>query len=209
MFALPFEAAGFRPADHSTQVWVLGAAGKSAAQKFVEHLDRSARPGLVISAGLAGALEPGLSVGDIIVGEDSEPGFLKKILSLEGTRWAEGKIHTVDAIASTQREKSDLARLAGAQVCDMESSRIASICQSRGIEFAGIRAVSDTLDFDMPVPPDSLAHPRTGKPDVPRLLISLLSRPSKIPDFFQMIRDANRARNVLGKCLEKLVSLPD
>ncbi len=204
VFALPFEAAGFRPSRAGDQVWVLGVAGVTAAKIFEERLGESERPSLVISVGLAGALEPGLFVGDIIVGEDSEPDFLEKILSIEGSAGKRGRIHTVDSIAATQQEKANLARETDAMVCDMESARIAKICQSRNIAFAGVRAVSDTKIFDMPVPSEYLAHPETGKPDVPRLLGALLKKPSKIPAFFQMVRDATRARKALGEFLSKL-----
>jgi len=205
VFALPFEAAGFRPEHENSQVWVLGVIGNSAAEKFEERLNASDGPSLVVSAGLAGALRPGLLVGDIIVGADSEPRFLEKILPREGTTWTTGQIHTVDSIASTHQEKAMLAERTGATVCDMESARIAKICQSRGIAFAGVRAVSDTLGFDMPVPPQYLAHPETGKPDVPRLLSSLLKSPSKIPAFYQMIREASLARKALQAFLNNLV----
>ncbi len=204
VFALPFEAVGLQLANKNSHVWVLGVAGNSAAKRFEEQLGDSELPKLVISAGLAGALKPDLSVGDIVVGEDSEPWFLEKLHSREGNTWTRGQIHTVDSIASTHQEKAMLAERTGALVCDMESARIATICRTRGIAFAGVRAVSDTVDFEMPVPPQYLAHPGTGKPDVPKLIGSLLRKPSKIPAFFQMIRDASLARKALGGFLRQL-----
>ncbi|MEX1119087.1 MAG: hypothetical protein WEB60_09860 [Terrimicrobiaceae bacterium] len=204
VFALPFEAAGFRSVSKSSQIWILGVAGISCAPRFEDRLDQVEAPSLVVSAGLAGALEPGLSVGDLVVGENSDPSFVKHLFSNEGPAWRRGFIHTVDSIVSTPREKALLAAQTGAIVCDMESARIAEICEGRGIPFAGVRAVSDTREFDMPVPPQYLAHPNTGKPDVSGLLGCLLRKPSKIPKFFQMVRDASRARRALHDFLSNL-----
>jgi hypothetical protein len=197
VFALPFEAAGFRPCDGEACVWVAGVAGVGAARIFEERLATSQQPAMVISAGLAGALVSELTVGDIVVGEGSDERFLREISGGAGTAWTAGKIHTLDSIAATGKEKADLGKRTGAAVCDMESARLSGICRREGIPFAAVRAVSDTVTFDMPVPPGYLAHPKTGKPDVFRLCGTLLACPTRIPPFVQMIRDASRARGRL------------
>lgn len=204
MFALPFEAAGFCPLDGNAGVWVMGVAGAGAARAFEERLGTSDQPAMVISAGLAGALVSELCVGDIVVGEDSDETFLRKLPEGAGKAWTVGKIHTLDAIAAKAKEKTDLGKQTGAIVCDMESARMAGMCQRAGIPFAAVRAVSDTMAFDMPVPPGYLANPMTGKPDVLGLLGALLSRPTRIPAFVQMIRDASRARGTLHHFLSNL-----
>ena len=204
VFALPFEAAGFRLLNGNAGVWVLGVAGAGAARLFEERLGTSEQPEMVVSAGLAGALVSELSVGDIVVGEDSDEAFLRKLPKGAGKARTMGKIHTVDAIAATAKEKTDLGKQTGAIMCDMESARIAGICHREGIPFAAVRAVSDTMAFDMPVPPAYLADPKTGKPDVLRLLGALITRPTRIPAFVQMIRDASRARRMLHHFLSNL-----
>ena len=67
-FALEFESACFR-ARHDPRlrvgVWLLGAMGAAAATSLKRKLDDSV-PALLISAGFAGGLQPGLSVGDLV-----------------------------------------------------------------------------------------------------------------------------------------------
>jgi purine-nucleoside phosphorylase len=199
VFALPFEAAGFQP--KSGEVWVLGCAGVGAAVAFEKKLASAPRPNLVISTGLAGALQPGLKPGDLLIGEDSDSAFLKRLENVSGFAWKRGRIATVDSVMATSAAKARLAEQTSAHVCDMETARIAAICSHHNLRFAAIRVVSDSLAFEMPVPPDVLANPSTGKPNLPALAAYLLRHPTKIPDFFQMVADASLAKKRLAEFL--------
>ncbi len=199
VFALPFEADGFRKPSPSDEVWVLGCAGKFAAAALEKRLGRLANnPALVISAGLAGALNAGLHVGTLLVCQNSDASFLDLA---RHKSWNVGCIETIDAIAGSLAEKSALAAKTGADACDMENSRVAAICRKRGIPFAGLRAISDSLLFEMPVRAEILADPATGKPHLAGLALALIRQPGRIPSFIQMVADASRAKKCLHEAL--------
>lgn len=198
VFALPFEAAGFQKPSPSDEIWVLGCAGKFAGPAFEERLETVKQPDLVISAGLAGALKTGLCVGDLLVCENSDAKILE---AAHRKSWKIGRIETIDAIAGSRAEKSALAAKSGADACDMENARIAAICRRIGIPFAGLRAISDPLGFEMPVPAGILADPANGKTNLAALAANLIRHPGRIPSFFQMVADASRAKKCLHAAL--------
>ncbi len=201
VFALPFEAAGFRKPSPTDEIWVLGCAGKYASAALEKRLATSKIPDLVISAGLAGALKAGIPVGTLLVCQNSDAGFLDLA---RGTSWKIGRIETIDAIAGSLAGKSALAARTGADACDMETARVAAICQAKGIPFAGLRAISDELSFEMPIPTEILADPATGKTNLTGLAAALIRQPGRIPSFFHMVADASKARKCLHEALGML-----
>jgi adenosylhomocysteine nucleosidase len=93
---------------------------------------------VIIMAGLAGALDPGLKVGDIVCEcADPHPCPLPEY-------WARGQIHTSDRMISTPLEKAELFRQTGAKAVDMENAIVKREAEKAGIRFVGIRAISDT-----------------------------------------------------------------
>jgi len=201
VFALPFEASGFRRPLPSDEIWVLGCAGKYAAAAMKQRLTTSKSPDLVISAGLAGSLKTGIPVGSLLVCQNSDAGFLDLARSKS---WKIGCIETIDAIAGNIAGKSTLAARTGVDACDMENARDAAICQKKGLPFAGLRAISDELSFEMPIPTEILTDPATGKTNLAGLAVALIRQPGRIPAFFQMVDDASKARKCLHKALGML-----
>jgi adenosylhomocysteine nucleosidase len=99
----------------------------------------------LISAGLAGACDPALRVGQIVragvvidagTGERFEDSLGKLVLV------------TTNAIASV-REKARLRAGFDADAVDMEAAAMARLARARGIEFHAIKAISDEADFEV------------------------------------------------------------
>jgi adenosylhomocysteine nucleosidase len=93
---------------------------------------------IIIMAGLAGALDPSLKIGDILI--DSSSDILLKELSLPYPR---ALIHTADAIVPTPATRAALFAQTGARAVDMENTRVRAFAKTSQIPYLGIRAISD------------------------------------------------------------------
>ena len=115
----------------------------------------------VISIGYAGALDPALEVGDLVVAdqviamETSPTGEALKSYSLEreifsaATEAGPKILLTVDQIASTPEEKKRLRDQYSAVAVDMETSALAVEAQARNLSLISVRAITDTADQEL------------------------------------------------------------
>lgn len=132
----------------------------------------------ILNIGVAGALRPGLSVGDIVIANsavqhdiDTTPigdppglisgpnivhvpcdGALSALLSraaeAAGLRWEGAAIATGDQFIVGLEKKDALSRDFSAAACDMEGGAIAQCCYEMGVPYAACRAISDTRAGD-------------------------------------------------------------
>jgi adenosylhomocysteine nucleosidase len=127
-------------------VLVCGGIGAEAARRATQAVIALYQPEGVISVGFAGALEPGLKVGDLFVPRtvvDSRDSGRTE------TGMGKGILVSFSSIA-TKEQKSKLAQSYGAQAVDMEAAAVAQGAQARGVRFLALKAVSDGSDFEMP-----------------------------------------------------------
>jgi nucleoside phosphorylase len=101
----------------------------------------------VILCGFAGALKPGLVRGEIFVTAGAEH-FLPHLPEAE--RPAEARLHTADAVVSTEAAKAELHARTGAWLVDMEQADIARVAADAGLPFVGLRIVSDEAHENLP-----------------------------------------------------------
>ena len=113
----------------------------------LSRLDAIEALGIVIMAGLGGALDPALATGDVVVDERSE------LQAPEGP-WRRGVIHTSADLVTTVPQKRALFAETGAQLVDMENAIARAFADRRRVPFIGVRAVSDCADE--PVDPAAL-----------------------------------------------------
>jgi adenosylhomocysteine nucleosidase len=205
-FALEFESACFR-ARHDPRlrvgVWLLGAMGAAAATSLKRKLDDSI-PALLISAGFAGGLQPGLDAGDLILGENySDPRLVSK-LSL-GDGWHVGGVSTEKTLIERAEEKRRIGLETGCLAGDLETAELARICEERGLPMLSVRCISDALEDDLPVPAGVLLNPQTGRPDPLALFRYLVSHPSSVTGFNKLLKNSRTAQVQLAKGLEELL----
>src|SRR5437660_9424928 len=125
--ARPFEKLAVENSRISVLVTGIGARNaRSSIQNFLSK----ERPGLIISAGFAGALRPELSCGTVLFETDGDTGLEASLLKA-GAR--PGRFHCVDHIATTAEEKRALFRSSGADAVEMESAIICAACHSEKI----------------------------------------------------------------------------
>jgi len=97
----------------------------------------------LISAGLAGACDPGLRVGDVV-----RVGVI--VDSRTGERFGAGAsvLVTTPSIASVA-EKARLWAAYSASAVDMEAAAVARLAQAHGLGFQALKVISDDAGFEM------------------------------------------------------------
>jgi purine-nucleoside phosphorylase len=101
-------------------------------------------PSLVVSSGFAGALDPSLAVGDVVL-----PGMLVESSSRESPADRGNpsiRLYCSNHLISTPEEKHRLGQQFGAVAVDMESAAIHEKCRAAGVGFAMVRAISDAVN---------------------------------------------------------------
>jgi adenosylhomocysteine nucleosidase len=136
----------FRFYESQIAVVVCGGIGAEAARRASEAVIKLYRPETLISAGLAGALDSQLKVGQIFLAGrviDAKDGSSTQVGS------GSGILISVASVASAE-QKSRLANAYGAQAVDMEAAAVAVSARQHELGFVAIKAISDASDFEMP-----------------------------------------------------------
>ena len=135
--------------------------GRAAEERLTVLLEEISCP-LLVSLGYAGALDPHLSPGDLVVGNaylhGAEPPVsgaplatrAAVLLRESGLSVQEGPVLTVDEPLLTPRAKRRAHQGSGALVVDMEGSWIAEVAAGKDVPLIGIRAVLDEARFPLP-----------------------------------------------------------
>lgn len=130
----------------------------------------------VINVGVAGAIAPELTIGDIVISDDlvhhdfdttvlgDEPGEISGLqdshfkaddrliktaleaVSRVGLRSSIGRIASGDRFVSSPEEKERIWKLFKAKCCEMEGAAVAHTCFLNKIPFVVIRAISDNAE---------------------------------------------------------------
>jgi hypothetical protein len=152
---------------------------------------------MVIMAGLAGALDPSLQIGDVII--DAASDKLPNGLNLR-----RGRIHTADQLIATPAQKAALFRETGALVVDMENAIVRTAANAAGIPFIGIRAVSDTADQALDPAVLNLVDD-LGRLRPAALAGTLLRRPALIPYLNRLGTASRLAADRLAQAVSDLL----
>jgi adenosylhomocysteine nucleosidase len=136
----------FRFYESGQAVLTCGGIGEEPARRAAEAIIALYQPALIYSAGFAGALDPKLYVGDVIVPR-------RVVKASDGssidTGQGEGILVSFASVASSE-QKAKLADSYGAQAVDMEAAAVARAAEARGVPFAAVKAISDESDFPLP-----------------------------------------------------------
>lgn len=168
-------------------------AGGGDADRLEATLDARA-PGSagILSCGLAGALDPALRVGDVVVsgritdGEPTDDGHGARCVpdwagavhaALEA---AEGPIFANGRAIGSRAEKAALFAATGAVAVDMESHIAARVADRHGLPFLAIRVISDGAADALP-PAALVGMNPDGSMALGRVLASLARHPLQLP----------------------------
>jgi len=136
----------FRFFENGEVVLVCGGIGSAAARRAAEAVITLFAPKIIYSAGFAGALDDKLTVGDVIRPRVVINASDGSRVTLEG---GERTLVSFETVASPA-QKAKLRDSFAAHAVDMEAASVARSAEARGIEFAAVKVISDTADFDLP-----------------------------------------------------------
>lgn len=162
-------------------VCAVSGVGKVNAAVCTQTMILKYNPSAIINTGVAGGIAPGMRVGDIAIAEDvmqhdmdtSAVGDAKGMISginivkipcnkniiekienflvLSNTTFQKGTIATGDQFINNSEKLKEIRREYNAIACEMEGGSIGQVCYINNVEFAVIRAISDTADNDATV----------------------------------------------------------
>jgi adenosylhomocysteine nucleosidase len=195
----------------------IGDRVEGAMRAVLERYEASS----VLSAGVAGALDPGLRAGDLLLcetlvcgGDPQAPAILSDARLLEaaasaagraGLRVRRGRSLTMDGIAGDPAVKAELRLTTGADVVEMESHRAGRIAVEKGLPFLAARAVLDEAADPLPGLPGVVAP--DGSTRMWAVLPYLIAHPRRLPLLLRLARCQRQAMETLGLFLEAFAGL--
>ena len=150
--------------------------GKVNAARVAEAMILTYNPDFIINTGVAGGLNPALSIGDIVLSEklvqhDMDTSALgdpvgmisginmvklpasqtlcekiEKTAERLGIPCARGVIASGDQFIADRKKKEWIRDTFDAIACEMEGAAIGQACYANGVAFAVLRAISDNAD---------------------------------------------------------------
>jgi adenosylhomocysteine nucleosidase len=166
-----------------------------------------------ISTGLAGALDPSLTPGNIVAGRrcealsealktSSDSDLLN--LALTANALVVDVFLTSETILVAATEKRSLS--SSGSVVEMESAYILAAAFELRIPVVAVRAISDAADEDLPVDFQQIVDSR-GRVRFPPLLKELALHPHRLPLLIQFGRQSRAAAVSLADFLDKFIPL--
>ncbi len=147
------------------------------------------KPGLIISAGLGGALNSGLRVGDVVLGESVislKKGERKNLFcELPGNDMActRGDILTENRFVNDPGLKSRLYGMSGAHIVDMETWGVAEAVLVSATPLMSVRSVSD--ESWERLPDMGAIYNSAGRLAFGKALPYFLRRPTLVPPYIR------------------------
>lgn len=172
-------------------------------------------PDLMISAGFAGAVLPGLRVGDVVMAEqvlqwegsgfeEIEVGFfgLNGIASALGV--ARGTFISCNEILEKHALAARLPASAVNPLLEMETAAVARVAAAQGIPFLAIRSISDSADEELGFSIDEFCD-ESMRIRPARVLATILARPRIVPQLIRLARTSRVAAASLATAMERML----
>lgn len=190
---------------------VLTGMGPEHAQESARRAFAAYGPDICISTGLAGTLRDGYRAGEIVaarlvseVGEPVAVASHRELLATAvdcGARRIE-RMATSKSLVMQSEKKRELGKQA--EAVEMESYAILAEAARCGIPAVAVRAVSDTVDFDVPYDFDRVRDER-GQIRILGVVSQALLRPSGLPGLLKLAGDSRTAAKRLAHFLDAFV----
>lgn len=170
---------------------------------------------ICISSGLAGALDPGLRCGEVVVADavrgDAEGTARKCDVQLRGFA-AECGAKVVRHFLSSERvlvsKREKAAARAFGEVVEMESRRVLETMQTPGwgARSVAIRAISDEAEEDLPLDFNGMIT-SSGDVDMAGIMASVARRPDRLPGLMRFAGRSKEAAERLAEFLDNYVKM--
>jgi len=149
----------------------------------------------VVSTGICGALDPGLTIGEILVA--SQVNDWEAMPPVTKARYRSGRLVSVDRVAGTVAEKRRLYAT-GAVAVEMEAAAVAGRAREWRLPFSCIRAVSDAADEEFTLDLNEMRD-EDGRFSKTRIVVRALKSPFRMfPELLRLNRNSGRAAKALG-----------
>ncbi|MBA2586597.1 MAG: hypothetical protein H0U99_08950 [Chthoniobacterales bacterium] len=220
-FALPTESSGVRrllvrnaqDAPNSgmlngrpVQIFHTGVGERVSTPRIEKFLERRGLSYL-ISAGFAGALDPELRVGDVVMGSNFSSASLVRAANFGSQASIRvGKLISSSQIVESCDARAQLARSDGAIAVDMETEGIARACAQADLPMLALRAISDTADAPFPAPARVLFDIEKQRTVALRLVLHLIREPAAIRRLLRFRRQIDLARQALTTAISNAVA---
>lgn len=219
----PFRGVRFQLMDRNCLL-VTSGMGLKRAMVATRTLLAGSSPHLLVSFGIAGAVNDDLHIGDVVVAgntcllDKGLPGQFQSLASLSEAAWnaaaqvlqPEGARLVPGTAITTRGSQVVLQQLEEMPhpVLEMETAGIAQVAAEMGIPLVSIRSVSDgpqsPIPFDLEAILDEKYNLRIGK-----LLTMVLRHPQIIFQSRQMMQNSRKAADHAARALVAALSQPD
>lgn len=159
----------------------------------------------IVSFGLAGALDPSMRPGTLIVADAVVGDGARRSTDVDWSRRVrvavgavDGAIVGGDLIVADAASKKTLHETTGAIAVDMESHVAARIAARHALPFIVLRAIADPARRTLP-PAAAVAMRADGSIDLAAVLRSIATRPGQLPDLLAVAGDTRRAMRALRR----------
>jgi adenosylhomocysteine nucleosidase len=208
-FAVRAELAPFRRLNTSKGVRpvVTGIGARNMQTELQQSLSEGAD--LCVASGLAGSLKREHVVGTILVASAVRRGGTSTVMrsdssllkvAVECGATPVEYFYTADTVANSVSEKVRLGETADA--IEMESFQILAEAHRHGVPAVAIRAVSDSVDRDMPLD-FNRAIGKNGEIGMLRALQQVVAAPSRLPQLVRFGFESARAARKLARFLDR------
>jgi adenosylhomocysteine nucleosidase len=193
---------------------ICGGGRVEATQRKIDRLVAEGATGL-ISFGIAGALDPKLKAGDLVISATvidgaahcyvGSPNWLEQALKMLPHAHA-GDIYASDTIISSVDDKARIFKQYSTLSVDMESHHMARVAAKRGLPFIVLRAIADNAGEALPsafgagVDEDGQSRPWP-------IIASLLSGRLRLAEVLRVAKSTSRALATLRSCRPVVVAL--
>jgi adenosylhomocysteine nucleosidase len=144
-------------------VLVRSGVGRQRAEDATLQVIDRFQPSTLVSIGYAGAVQPGLNVGDLVIAdtiiEEKKKGKYspnsdwlnraKGVSCPEGFKAVVGGLLTVDNVIHDSQSKQELGKNYSVQAVEMETSAIAKVAEEKDVPLLSLRVISDRLDQEL------------------------------------------------------------
>jgi adenosylhomocysteine nucleosidase len=195
---------------------VVGAAQRRRTEALVAAALAGAE--CLVSFGIAGALSPALRPGDLVLSAEivSEAGawrgdaaWRQHVAAAAAAIGARGgRVLGADEILATPAEKARALARHAALAVDLESDIVARAAAQAGIRFAVLRAIADPAGRALPAAA-RIPLGAGGRPDLARVLLSLLREPRQVVALIALAHDARQALKGLERAAPALPRIAD
>lgn len=169
-----------------------------------------------ISSGLAGALKPQYRIGQVLAArtvvaesalDGAEDGIQESSAALVSFSEKCGatvvdRFYSADRVVARAEEKRRLG--INADAVEMESFQILWKARAEGIPAVAIRAISDTVDEDLPLDMNKI-FTVDGEVSIPRVLGQVALRPQSVPELVRLGQKSKRAAESLVVFLDRYI----